>query len=223
MKSISALGFKALARRDRKAAGELMVRKLAVLQPLAGEDGSVRFCITTGTVDREGDTIAVGGWDTDPYMANPVVLWGHDASEPPVGRAVQLIRDSGSIKADVQFVPADVPIYGPRAEGIRQLCTAGFLFATSVGFRPLEWSFTEDEARGAGDWFPGIDFKRQELMEVSIVSVPANPDALIEPPAALLDALNPPAVDPPVVEAAAAAARAKRLRQQRRQIARLFA
>ena len=106
----------------------------------------------------------------------------------------------------MRFVPADVPVFGPKAEGIKQLCRSGFLFATSVGFRPLEWDFTEDEARGADDWFPGIDFHRHELMEFSIVSIPANPEALIEPGGAVL--MQPATAQPLPAEAEAAAAEA---------------
>ena len=44
-----------------------------------------------------------------------------------------------------------------------------------VGFRPLVWSFSKDKTRRGG-----IDFHEQELMEFSIVSVPANSEALME-------------------------------------------
>ena len=37
-------------------------------------------------------------------------------------------------------------------------------------------------SRGADDWFPGIDFEEQELVELSIVTVPANPEALVDAP-----------------------------------------
>jgi phage head maturation protease len=65
---------------------------------------------------------------------------------------------------------------------VYRLARGGFLAATSVGFRPLKWEYTTDKERGADDWFPGIDFEEQELVEFSIVTVPANPEALMEPP-----------------------------------------
>jgi phage head maturation protease len=53
---------------------------------------------------------------------------------------------------------------------------AGFISAVSVGFMPLDYSFAgDDEAR---PW--GIDFERQALLEISVVPVPANANALIE-------------------------------------------
>jgi hypothetical protein len=53
------------------------------------------------------------------------------------------------------------------------LITAGYIKAGSVGFIPLERKFS-DQRHG------GIDFKRQDLLEFSIVPVPANAHALIE-------------------------------------------
>jgi phage head maturation protease len=51
----------------------------------------------------------------------------------------------------------------------------GFLSATSVGFIPLKYNFVDDPQRRFG-----IDFLEQELLEFSIVTVPANAEALIE-------------------------------------------
>jgi HK97 family phage prohead protease len=47
--------------------------------------------------------------------------------------------------------------------------------ATSVGFNPIKFAFTDDPQRCYG-----IDFLEQELLEFSCVPVPANADALIE-------------------------------------------
>lgn len=171
--------FRKAARADRKSVSGALVRKYQVLE-LGQADDAIRFTITTASVDRDNDRIALDGWDTSAYERAPVVLWGHDAYRPPIGRATRLFRDGDALKSDVQFIPPETPEFGPFAAGIQALCRGGYLYASSVGFRPLDWDFTEDKARNADDWFPGIDFKRQELMEWSIVSVPANPEALLE-------------------------------------------
>lgn len=88
--------------------------------------------------------------------------------------------EDGKLKAVVQFMPASVPIFGPKAEGIYQMCLGGYLNATSVGFKPVEWSISRDPERKGDDMEPGADFERAELVEFSIVSVPCNPEALIE-------------------------------------------
>ena len=132
-------------------------------------DRKYTFAISTGAVDRERDTLAVEGWDLTNYRKSPVVLWAHDYSSLPIGRAESVVARTGQLVARMEVVPAEVY---PFAETVRQLVDGGFLKATSVGFRPLEWVFNED--RG------GFDFKRQELLEFSVVPVPANPEALIE-------------------------------------------
>jgi len=136
---------------------------------LKAEDGKYTFAISTGSVDRERDTLAVEGWDLASYRRNPVVLWAHDYSGLPVGRAESVLARSGQLIARMEFVPGEVH---PFAETVRQLVDGGFLKATSVGFRPLEWVFNEERM--------GFDFKKQELLEFSIVPVPANPEALVE-------------------------------------------
>ena len=147
-----------------------------------GHDAERRrmFTISTARVDREGDSIAVAGWELDAYMQNPVVLWGHDGHAPPIGRAVEAGIDGDALKAVVEFVPFDMPVVGQQAEMVFRMCAQGFLSACSVGFRPLEFEVAKERAKD-GDWFPPLNFQRQELLELSVVSIPANPDALIEP------------------------------------------
>lgn len=132
-------------------------------------DGKYTFAISTGAIDRERDTVAVAGWDLDNYRKNPVVLWAHDYSGLPVGRSESILGRNGQLVARMEFVPGEVYQF---ADTVRQLVDGGYLKATSVGFRPLEWSY--DEERG------GFNFLKQELLEFSIVPVPANPEALIE-------------------------------------------
>jgi len=63
---------------------------------------------------------------------------------------------------------------------IFKLCKGGFLSATSVGFIPLE--SVPGKRNGQGMLLPGEayrTFTRVELLELSIVPVPSNPEALI--------------------------------------------
>jgi HK97 family phage prohead protease len=127
---------------------------------------ALQFVISTRGPDRDGDNINQRGWLLDNFKANPVVLWAHDYKALPVGKATEIGVRGDQLMATVQFVPAE--IY-PLAETVFQMLKAGFLRATSVGFRPLKWHTRAD----------GIDFDQQELLEFSIVPVPANPEALI--------------------------------------------
>jgi len=137
---------------------------------LKGEpDGSsYRWVISTSSVDRMGDTVAVNGWDLTQFRKNPVVLFAHNSGVLPIGKATSVSVMNNKLVAKMQFaLTAD-------AGGVRELVDQGFLRAASVGFRPLKWSFAKSTDRPAG-----IDFHEQELLEFSIVPVPANGDCLI--------------------------------------------
>jgi len=149
----------------RKAPSEdAVVQKFAVGIEVKDDD-RVRFIISDGSVDRQNDTVAPDGWELGSYKSNPVVLWAHSHKDLPVGKAVDVVARNGRLEADTEF--ADHPF----AQTVRDLVKGGFLRAVSVGFRPLEWTINEE--RG------GVDFKRQELLEFSVVPVPANANALI--------------------------------------------
>lgn len=184
MQMVSATRFKQLNRNRKTTGSSVALRKqiIAQAEPVNGADRCLRFTISTGVVDREKDTIAVGGWDLSNFIRNPVALWGHDASMLPIGRCIDVAVEGDALKATVQFIPADTPERGQFAEAVYRLAQTGFIAATSVGFRPTKWAYTSDPERGADDWFPGIDFQEQELVELSIVTVPANPEALLDEP-----------------------------------------
>jgi HK97 family phage prohead protease len=184
MMIVSATQFKTFNRGRNVTRGAIGIRKQIIgpAEAMTGDVRALRFTISTDAVDREQDKIAIAGWDLKNYKQNPVVLWGHDASRLPIGRAFDVKVEDGALKASVEFIPQDTPEGGQFAESVYRLARGGFIAATSVGFRPVKWSYTRDAARGADDWFPGIDFEEQELVELSIVTVPANPEALIDAP-----------------------------------------
>lgn len=179
---ISADAFRRANRMKRTRADVGVLKEMTLPVQQVGER-TLRWTISTEAVDRERDVISLKGWDLKNFRRNPVVLWGHDASLLPIGRALDVGVEDNALKASVQFVPAGMPEIGQFAEAVYRLACDGFLKATSVGFRPLKWAYTEDKSRGADDWFPGIDFLEQELVELSVVTVPANADALLDPPA----------------------------------------
>jgi HK97 family phage prohead protease len=169
------------ARLDDIVVKHTFITKQPVVVDGGGEEvRKLRYVITTDAVDREQDKISANGWDLTAYLQNPVVLWGHD-HDLVIGKALSVVQESNGLSATVEFQPSDMPVVGPWADYAYRSGVSGFVRATSVGFYPKEWEFTDDENRGADDWFPGIDFKRQELTEFSIVSVPANPEALLLP------------------------------------------
>lgn len=142
--------------------------------PVADENSrKIRFCFSDGSIDRMGDTIDPNGWDLRDFNANPVALWAHDSSQPPIGRASNVTVEGARLMGDIDFISAETYAF---SDTIYRMVREKFLNAVSVGFIPLEYSFVEnDPDRG---W--GIDFKRQQLLEISVCPVPANPNALAD-------------------------------------------
>lgn len=135
------------------------------------ESRQVTFVISTAAIDREGDTIAVEGWDVENYLKNPVVLWAHRYDQLPVAKAVSVVKSSGQLKATAEFPE---PGINPLADTVFEMLRGGFLRATSVGFRPKKSVHNEERPGWA------MDFIEQELLEFSVVPVPANPEALMD-------------------------------------------
>ncbi len=147
--------------------------KTAVL--IRATDGSVSFVASSEDPDRYGDTIDQNGWDLANYKANPVLLWAHSHSTPPVGKVGTIgLGTTGNLTASaVEFTTKEQHPFGCE---VGAMVAGGFLSAVSVGFLPSAWEERYDE----GGRFKGYHFTKMELLEISVVPVPANPMALIE-------------------------------------------
>lgn len=130
----------------------------------------LEICISDESVDRYDSILKADGWMLDNYRKNPVVLFGHCYDELPIGKDTGVrLTDGRKLIGRPQFAPREM---NPLADSTYLMLLGGYLNASSVGFLPLEWTF--DEGRN------GYNIIRQELLEYSIVPVPANPNALIE-------------------------------------------
>ena len=97
-----------------------------------------------------------------------IILWSHDQSTLPIGRATKIGVEGGRLVTNIQFGSTRL------ANAVEKSVKSGVLNAVSVGFRPLRWKFSNDDSRDRG-----VDFFEQELLEISLVNVPANSDALL--------------------------------------------
>jgi HK97 family phage prohead protease len=173
-------GFRAAAQQPEAPANAHVRASLDTeIKKPEGDSRTLTFAISSPSVDRMGDTIAVAGWKLDNYRKNPVVLFGHDASSLPVAKATKVWIEGDRLMAEAEFTPKGMARFN---DTVFDMLKGGFLNATSVGFAPLRYAFTDDPQRRFG-----IDFLEQELLEFSVVPVPANPDALLTGKAAGID------------------------------------
>lgn len=126
------------------------------------KEGEVEFIVSTNALDAHGERISVDGIDLKDYKKNPVVLWGHDGFNLPIAKATKVWKEGGKLMARAQFYLKDefaAKVYGYIVDG--------FLNAVSIGGMVQEWS---DD---------GITINKMLMKEFSVVSVPANQEALV--------------------------------------------
>jgi len=170
--------FRASAKGGTKPEGTVL--RLAVSDPVAVDDSrKIRFVFSDGTIDRAGDSIDPNGWEIKAFLDNPVALWSHDSFSPPIGRASNVGPSGNALMGDIEFMAADISAF---ADTIYRMVMARFVKAVSVGFLPLEYSFVNSNDRPFG-----INFIKQELLEISLCPVPCNPNALQEAKAQGID------------------------------------
>ena len=140
---------------------ELRKRQSAAPPPA---DDPLEFVMSDGSVDRMGEVIEPEGWRLDNFRRNPVALFGHDPGFP-IGRWADVSVRRGQLTGRLDLME-------PVSERLREIHAAvngGVLRAVSVGFH----SDAAEPMKGGG-----LRFTEPELVECSLVSVPANPNAL---------------------------------------------
>ena len=137
--------------------------------------GDGRYVVTIAANEkvRRPPDLDLAGMSTEAYMRNPVVMWAHDvvgrspSGGLPIGRTVELSKGGdGRLMAEFEFLADD-----PFAQRVKNAWDKGFLRAASVSWVPVESA--SDESGRRRD-------VTSELVEWSLVPVPADPDALRE-------------------------------------------
>lgn len=128
-------------------------------------DRQIRVILSTPKPDRVKDVMEPGGCDLTNYLLNPIVLADHN-TKAPIGTA-QVFILSDRVEEVITFAPAGI---SPKADEYCGLAKAGILNTVSPGFRELEVAPLPNG---------GVHIKRWELLESSLVAVPAQPDAVV--------------------------------------------
>lgn len=128
-----------------------------------GEKNLFSAVFSSAKEDRHGD-IVEQNFELKNFKKNPVLLDSHDyrSIENVLGKVKSISVKENKLQGKIEFA-----LDNPKGELARKLTDKGFLNTTSIGFRPLEFN---DKG----------DILKSELLEISMVSVPANPDALLE-------------------------------------------
>lgn len=142
-------------------------------QKSTGTRELVSFIASTASPDRYGDVINQAGWSLEKYRKNPVILLNHNANQLPIGRGEVDVID-GQLMVDIEFDMGD-----PIAAEVARKTKDGFMSAVSVGFNPLESTPRSMLSKDSPFYGKrGEYFDRAELLEISIVTIPANGEAV---------------------------------------------
>lgn len=139
------------------------------------ENRTVEFIISDNSKDRYGDRVEQD-WNLKNYWNNPILLWGHDPSQinHVIGKCLEINTDEDEdgrsyTSAKFQFAEEGT---SEGVDTVFKLVKQGILRTVSVGFLSNQMNYEKDE----DDEY--VSLKDNELLEVSIVPIPANPNAL---------------------------------------------
>ncbi len=161
---------------------------------------SAKFIVSTPCKDRMGDIVIPRGClkRLANYQRNPVAFFSHRSTEIPIGTTRRSPTSPVEVEVLDDQIIAKIYFHGLTAESelIFKLVKAGVLRATSIGFIPHIAALIreqddedQDDKNGLGEHliyfgdnrvkqFPSLRFHDWELTEISVVPVPANPEAL---------------------------------------------
>lgn len=144
-------------------------RAYAVIQVKAMDEEKRTFTgwATTPALDRVGDTINPLG----AKFTNPLVLLHQHKYDQPIGQVTFGKPTAKGIQFSAQI--PDVLEPGPLRDRVNTAwgeIKYGLVRAVSIGFRAIKYAFTEDG---------GVDYQEVEIYEMSSVSIPALPEAII--------------------------------------------
>src|SRR3954468_6498192 len=127
--------------------------------------------VSDETVDRYGEIITASGWRLEHYRNNPVIQNAHQYGDVifTLGKALRTEVVGSSLVQRWQFAVEANP-YARIAYGLYR---GGFLNTASVGFMPIRWEDGNQQTAWTRKYL------EQELLEVSAVGIPANPNALM--------------------------------------------
>lgn len=118
--------------------------------------------------DRQGEIVVQSGWLLENYMKNPIVLWAHQSDKPPIGKMLNIAVNpaTNQLEGKMQFAVNEYDF----AATIFYLIVGGYQKAFSAGFINNKYEIDQENDK--------VYLLENELLEMSVVPVPANQLAL---------------------------------------------
>jgi HK97 family phage prohead protease len=126
------------------------------------------FVCSTDAIDSYNEVV-MQNWRLERFNQNPVALFGHDKSQLPIGQWKNVRVEGGQLVGTLKLASAAA---NPLSECVWNSIQEKTLRAVSVGFVPHKVGVESVD----GDERVVLD--DNELFEISVVPIPANPDAV---------------------------------------------
>jgi hypothetical protein len=131
------------------------------------ENHTIRFRVSDDSEDRYGESVKQD-WQLDNFQKNPIGIWNHRGGREIEPEDVMATWKDFETVGKETFATAQFDEQNPKALFVFGQYARKFLRAVSVGFIPHNISF-EDDTPVLGE---------NELLEISFVPIPANPNAI---------------------------------------------
>lgn len=142
---------------------------------------TVTFVASDGSRDSAHTVLNQAGWDLKRFNSNPVIGYNHEIYgawdtkdvDFVIGKGRAYVED-GKLLVDITFEPKEI---NELAEKVYQKILFGSLNAVSVGFLPIGKGAWGKGEEGPGEERETYYYAGQELLEISVVNIPANANA----------------------------------------------
>jgi HK97 family phage prohead protease len=152
----------------KQVRGHLMRHKSCFSIKSIDETGRIAgYASVFGVVDRQRDVMMPGAFldHLQKPLSDIKLLWQHQWQEP-IGVITQCFEDANGLYVEAQLL-LDVA----RAKEAYSLLREGAINGLSIGYAPISYQIDPDT---------GVrKLKQVELFEISLVTIPANPHAVI--------------------------------------------
>ena len=142
---------------------------------------TITFVASDGSRDSAHTVLNQKGWDLRRFNANPIIGYNHEIYGAWDTKDVDFVIGKGHayvedevLLVDITFEPKEI---NELAEKVYQKILFGSLNSVSVGFLPLgkgHWGEGEEAPNEARETYY---YEGQELLEISVVNIPANANA----------------------------------------------
>lgn len=144
-----------------------MEKKKYEIKDIDEDERIIRILASDESVDRDGDIIRAKGWITDNFIKSGSIIYGHNPSQLPVATPIHAEVVGKKLYVHAKFADEGTSEFN---DAVYRLIKQKILRGVSVGFKAQEWQ----------DIDTGREFTKQELLELSVTPIPANPNAMLQ-------------------------------------------